>query len=79
MKKLLLATALVTFSSVSMAELHKTCEDYFKQIETVKELPAEVKAQLEQSKKAIEQMPAAAQEQACKQGLDALKMMVPAK
>lgn len=78
MKKLYLV-ALATFAGSTMAaDLHPTCQEYFKQIETV-QLPAEVKAQLEASKQQFATLPAAAQEQACKQALDTLKQMVPAK
>lgn len=80
MKKLYLV-ALATFAGSAMAaDLHPTCQEYFKQIEAVSgQLPAEVKTQLEASKQQLAAMPAAAQEQACKQASDMLKQMVPAK
>ncbi|OOH90898.1 hypothetical protein BMT54_03620 [Pasteurellaceae bacterium 15-036681] len=80
MKKLLLIAAVAAFSSSAMAaDLHATCQEYFKQIESLQNLPEPVKAQLEASKQQIATLPATAQEQACKQGLESLKMMVPAK
>lgn len=80
MKKLLLVTLTAFAGSVMAADLHPTCQEYFKQIEAVSgQLPAEVKSQVEASKQQIASIPAAAQEQSCKQGLDMLKQMAPAK
>lgn len=85
MKRTLLAVALLGLSSVAVADLSKTCTDYFNQVDTlVKAIPedAATKAQtdmlkqnLEAGKAQIAALPEAQQESACKQGVDALKQL----
>lgn len=80
MKKLL-TVAFVAFSGSAMAaDLHPTCEEYFKYFETVSgELPAEVKKEFEESKKQFAALPKTDQEMICKQSLDILKEQFPSK
>lgn len=78
MKKSLFIAFAAFAGSAMAADLPPICQEYFKQIEAA-QLPAEVKSQLEVSKQHLSTMPLAAQEQACKQGVEMLKQMVPAK
>lgn len=68
--------ALMAAFSVNAADLHPTCEAYFKQVdEYVKNAPAQVKQQMEQSKAQFNVIPKEAQEQACKQAIEQLKQL----
>ncbi|ELX8378759.1 DUF5339 domain-containing protein [Providencia vermicola] len=88
MKKLLpvvfgILTALTAFS----ANAGKNCDTYFQEMNTlvkqaeeqyksdpnVKERISEMKQQLEDAKKALADYPEEAQEQACQQGIEAIK------
>ncbi len=84
MKKIVLSGMLLMGAlSAQAADFHPTCEQYFKQIDEIvaqtpessKEMMAEVKKQVEASKAQMKQMPMDAQEQGCKQGIEALKQM----
>ncbi|EPU3935401.1 DUF5339 domain-containing protein [Morganella morganii] len=83
MKKLILAAGLLSLSSVAFsAQLSSTCEDYFKQVDGYMELLAKndamkgqvdtMKQQYADSKKQFTELPADAQDTACKQGIEAL-------
>lgn len=83
MKKLMLVTGLLSLSSVAFsAQLSPTCEDYFKQVDGYMELLSKndamkgqidtMKQQYADSKKQFAELPADAQNSACKQGIDAL-------
>ncbi|MEY1090345.1 DUF5339 domain-containing protein [Morganella morganii] len=83
MKKLILAAGLLSLSSAAFsAQLSATCEDYFKQVDGYMELLAKndamkgqietMKQQYDDSKKQFMELPADAQDAACKQGIDAL-------
>lgn len=83
MKKLIMAAGLLSLSSVAFsAQLSSVCEDYFKQVDEYVDLLSKndvtkgqidtMKQQYTDSKKQFMQLPADAQDTACKQGLDAL-------
>ncbi|MDO4431213.1 MAG: DUF5339 family protein [Lonepinella koalarum] len=77
MKKVLLSmAALMAAFSVNAADLHPACEAYYKQVdEYVKNAPAQVKQQMEQSKEQFKAVPKESQEQICKQASEQLKQM----
>lgn len=85
MKKLLLSVALLSLSSVAMAELSATCQTYFDKVDSlVKAIPEDaatkqqtdmIKQNLESGKAQISAMPEAQQENACKQAAEVLKQL----
>ncbi|MWP49998.1 MULTISPECIES: DUF5339 domain-containing protein [unclassified Gilliamella] len=86
MKKLLLSVALLGFSTISMAaDLSESCKTYFDKVDSlVKAIPEDsltkqqsdmMKQNLETGKQQVSSMPADAQEEACKQGIELLKQV----
>ncbi|OCG01068.1 DUF5339 domain-containing protein [Gilliamella sp. wkB112] len=85
MKKLVFIVALMGMSSIAMADLSATCKAYFEKVDKlVKSLPddAETKEQtelfkqtLESGKKQVADLPEDQQDNACKQGEEALNRL----
>ncbi|MDF7679650.1 DUF5339 domain-containing protein [Enterobacteriaceae bacterium ESL0689] len=81
MKKLLFlslaAMSFSSFASPSCDQYFKSMEGYLEQIKSSPETSAQydaVKGQYDQAKKQLASLPEAQQEEACKQGLNVLKM-----
>ncbi|WP_133543549.1 DUF5339 family protein [Mesocricetibacter intestinalis] len=80
MQKYLLSSILCLAAfSATAADLHPSCQEYFKAAEAYAAKVPEVKAQFDAAKSQYATLPQQAQETACKQALDALKQMPPAK
>ncbi|OCG07882.1 hypothetical protein A9G13_06625 [Gilliamella sp. wkB178] len=85
MKKLAFIVALMSMSSVAMADLSATCKTYFDKIDTlVKSIPDDaatkqqtdlIKQNLEAGKQQVAALPESQQDNACKQGEEVLKQM----